>query len=126
VALSPLTTRPRNKLGQLLAEQGRLDEAEEQFRASIRIEPNVFAYDFLGMLDIRRHAMEAAERDFRAALGLDESDSNAHFGLGYIDKAAGRKAEALSQYEAGLVGDPSNAQALAAVRSLQQSPGTAP
>jgi Tfp pilus assembly protein PilF len=79
------------------------------------------------MLNIRRHAMEAAERDFRATLSLDESDSNAHFGLGDIYKAAGRKAEALSQYQAGLVEDPTNAQALAAVQELRrQSARAAP
>jgi Tfp pilus assembly protein PilF len=127
VALSPLTTRARNELGQLLVESGRLDEAEDQFRASIRLEPSPFAYDFLGLINIRRHAIEAAERAFQAALSLDESDSNAHFGLGYVYKAAGRRAEALSQYQAGLVGDPTNAQALAAVRELrQQSAGTTP
>ena len=120
VALSPLSTRARNTLGQVLVETGRPDEAEEQFRASLRIEPTVLAYDFLGMIDIRRHAWEAAERDFRAALSLDESDSNAHFGLGYIYKAAGRKAEALSQYQAGLLKDPTNARALAAVQNLRQ------
>jgi hypothetical protein len=58
---------------------------------------------------------------------LDESDSNAHFGLGYLYKAAGRKAEALSQYQAGSVKDPTNPQALAAVQELrQQSVGAAP
>ena len=127
VALSPLNTRALNTLGQFLAEQGRSKEAEEQFRASLRIEPSVLACDFLGMLDIHRHAWEAAERDFRAALGLDESDSNAHFGLGYIYKATGRKAEALSQYQAGLAKDPTNPQALAAVQNLrQQSAGPTP
>jgi Flp pilus assembly protein TadD len=120
LALSPLDYRVRNELGQLLLPEGRTDEAEDQFRASIHSQPNALAYDFLGMLDIHRSAMQAAERDFRAALSLDESDSNAHFGLGYIYKAAGRQAEALGQYQAGLVGDPTNAQALAAVQQLRQ------
>jgi Flp pilus assembly protein TadD len=119
VTLSPLDSRARDKLGQLLAETGRLEEAEDQFRASIRLEPNVNAYDFLGMLNIRRHAMEAAERDFRAALSLDGSDSNAHFGLGYIYNGAGRKADALIQYQAGLAKDPTSPQALAAVQELR-------
>ncbi len=126
VALAPLNTRAHNKLGQLLVETGRLDEAEEQFRASVRLEPSTLAYDFLGAIDIRRHAMEAAERDFRAALSLDESDSNAHFGLGFLYKAAGRKAEALSQYQAGLVKDPANPQALAAVQELRHESAAAP
>ena len=127
LALSPLDSRVHNELGQLLVPEGRTDEAEDQFRASIRIEPNALAYDFLGMLDIRRGTLREAERDFRAALTLDASDSNAHFGLGYLFKAAGRKTEALSQYQAGLVEDPTNPQALAAVQELrQQSGGTTP
>jgi Flp pilus assembly protein TadD len=120
VALSPLNPRALNTLGQLLAETGRPQEAEDRFRASIRIEPNVFAYDYLGMLDLRRHDVEAAERDFQAAVSVDGSDSAAHFGLGYVYKTTGRKAEALSQYQAGLANDPTDPQALAAVQQLRQ------
>jgi len=127
VALAPLNSSVHDELGKLLAETGRPEEAEEQFRASVHIEPSIFAYDYLGMLEVRRHAPEAAERDFRAALGLDETDSNAHFGLGFLYKSAGRTADALAQYQAGLARDPANAQALAAVRQLrQQSPGAMP
>jgi tetratricopeptide (TPR) repeat protein len=127
VALSPNNTRARNTLGQLLFDTGRPNEAEEQFRASVRSKPSALAYDYLGMITIRRRAVEEAERDFRAALSLDGSDSNAHFGLGFLYKAAGRKAEALSQYQAGLVRDPNNPQALAAVQELrQQSAHAAP
>ena len=120
VAISPSDTRARNRLGQLLFETGRPHEAEEQFRASVRSKPSVIAYDFLGMLNIRRGAVGEAARDFRAALSLEESDSYAHFGLGDIYKIAGRKAEALSQYQAGLVMDPTNPQALAAVHELRR------
>jgi tetratricopeptide (TPR) repeat protein len=120
VAISPIDTRAHNKLGQLLFATGRPNEAEEQFRASVRSMPNALAYDFLGMLNIRRGAVGEAARDFRAALSLEEFDSYAHFGLGDIYKAAGRKAEALSEYEAGLVKDPTNPQALAAVHELRQ------
>ena len=120
LALSPLDYRILNDLGQLLLEAGRVSEAEEQFDASLRSRPNALAYDFLGMLNIRRGEVWQAERDFRAALSLEESDSYAHFGLGDILQTAGRKDEALRQYLAGLVADPTNAQALAAVRKLRQ------
>ncbi len=127
LALSPLDCRALNELGRLLLEEGRVSEAEDQFRASVRNEPNVLGYDFLGEIDIRRGAVEAAERDFRAALSLEKSDSNAHFGLGFLYKAAGRNAEALSQYQAGLVKDPTNPQARAAVQELRrQSAHAAP
>ena len=119
VAISPIDTRAHNRLGQLLFATGRPNEAEEQFRASVRSTPNALAYDFLGMFNIRRGAVREAAADFRAALSLEEFDSYAHFGLGDICKAEGRKAEALSQYEAGLVKDPTNPQALAAVRELR-------
>jgi tetratricopeptide (TPR) repeat protein len=127
VTFAPRNTQARNELGQILFEENLLDEAEEQFRASVRVEPNAHAYDYLGAINIRRRAVEEAERDFRAALSLDESDSDAHYGLGYLYKAAGRKTEALSQYQAGLVKDPTNPQALAAVQELrQQSAVTTP
>jgi tetratricopeptide (TPR) repeat protein len=127
VAISPSDTRARNKLGQLLLETGRPREAEEQFGASVRSKPSALAYDFLGMLNIRRGALGEAARDFRAALSLEEADSYAHFGLGDVYRLAGRKAEALSQYQAGLVKDPTNPQALAAVQELRpQSARVAP
>ncbi len=124
--LAPLDHVTLNELGRLLLEEGRVSEAQAQFRASVRNEPNVLAYDFLGEIDIRGGAVGEAERDFRAALSLDESDSNAHFGLGFLDKAAGRKAEALREYQAGLAKDPNNPQALAAVQKLQQPSAAAP
>jgi Flp pilus assembly protein TadD len=127
VALSPMDTRAHNKLGQLLVAEGRPNEAEEQFRASLRSRPNALAYDFLGMFNIHRGAVAEAARDFRAALSLEGADSYAHFGLGDIYKAAGRKAEALREFQAGLVKDPANPQALAAVQELQrQSTRAAP
>jgi tetratricopeptide (TPR) repeat protein len=119
IAISPIDAPAHNRLGQLLFATGRPKEAEEQFRASVRSTPNALAYDFLGMFNIRRGAVGEAAADFRAALSLEEFDSYAHFGLGDICRAAGRKAEALSQYEAGLVKDPTNPQALAAVRELR-------
>jgi Flp pilus assembly protein TadD len=120
IALSPLNPDALNDLGQLLFAAGRPAEAEEQFRASLRSRPSVAAYDYLGMLSIRRGDVGEAARDFRAALVLDESDSYAHFGLGDIYTLTGRKVEALSQYQAGLVKDPTNPQALAAVQKLRQ------
>jgi tetratricopeptide (TPR) repeat protein len=127
VALSPNASRARNELGQLLFASGRSKEAEEQFRASARVKPNVLAYDYLGLLSMRRGDVGEAARDFQAALSLSASDSYAHFGLGDISLLAGHKAEALSHYQAGLRQDPTNAEVLAAVRKLrQQMSGAAP
>jgi len=127
VTLSPVDPRARNELGQLLFAAGRSTEAEEQFRASVRIVPNALAYDYLGMISIRRGDVGEAARDFYAALSISGSDSYAQFGLGDICVLAGRRAEALSHYQAGLVKDPTNQDALAAVRKLrQQMAGSVP
>jgi tetratricopeptide (TPR) repeat protein len=126
VALSPLSVHARNTLGQLLLDTGRAGEAEEQFRASVRAEPNALAYDNLGAISMGRGAPAEAERDFRAALSVGEDDSYAHLRLGDIYKAAGRRAEALKQYQAGLVKDPTNSQALAAVQELRQQSAAPP
>jgi tetratricopeptide (TPR) repeat protein len=116
--LSPLDYRFLNDLGQLYAEEERLNEAAELFQTSVRNWPNALAYDFLGEIAIKRNVPQEAERDFRAALDLDERDSNAHFGLGFVYRAAGRTADALRQYQAGLSIDPTDGRALAAVREL--------
>jgi len=126
VTLSPLNQHARNELGQLLLGEGRLGEAEDQFRASARSEPNVVAYDALGDLELRRGDSQSAERGFRAALALDEFDSRAHFGLGRIYAAAGRKADALKQYQAGLGSDPTNVEAQTAVRDLGETAPSTP
>jgi tetratricopeptide (TPR) repeat protein len=127
LALSPVNYQVLNELGQLLFGEGRVREAEEQFRASVRNCPSTTAYDYLGTLHLLQGAMPEAQRDFQAALALDVSDSKAHFGLGDVYQAAGRGTEALSQYQAGLVRDPTNARALEAVHALRrQDAGAAP
>ena len=121
LALSPLDSRVLNELGALLLDEKRDGEAEDLFSASVRNSPNVFAYDFLGEIHVRGGSLSKAEQDFQAALDLDESDSNAHFGLGDVYRAVGRNSEAVRQYQAGLSKDPTNAQALAALQMLRQA-----
>ena len=119
VALSPLSYRARNELGQLLLAQQRFEEAEDEFRHSVESEPNILAYDLLGELCFRRGDAAGAEDAFRRALAVDAFDARAHFGLGKLEAAPGRKSEAMSDYKAGLQTDPSNAEARTALRALQ-------
>jgi Flp pilus assembly protein TadD len=118
--LAPFDYQVSTEFGRLLLQEGRLSEAADQLRDSLRDEPTAVAYDFLGEINLRWGNLPEAERNFQAALSLDPSDSNAHFGIGYVSRALGRKAEALSQYQSGLMKDPTNAQALAAVQELRQ------
>ena len=118
VALSPLNARAHDELGKILMGAGRLQEAEEQFRLSVESTPNVAGYDALGDIYRSWDQPKPAERAYREALSLDEFDSHAHFNLGSLYAAAGQTAEAVREYQAGLVTDPSNPEALAALKKL--------
>jgi tetratricopeptide (TPR) repeat protein len=123
LTLTPVNYGARNELGEVLFEEGRLREAEEQFSVSVGTQPNALAYNYLGTISLRRGASGEAEKDFSAALNLEPDDSYAHFALGDLYQFAGRRAEALREYEAGLMRDPNNPRALAAVQKLRLETG---
>ena len=126
VALSPLSVDAHNKLGKLYLESGRLAEAEEQYRASAASQPNWTAYYGTGECARRRGDNPAAERAYLRAVELAPVESQPHFALGTIYAAAGRKAEALREYQAGLANDPANAEALAALKKLRGENSNSP
>jgi hypothetical protein len=53
-------------------------------------------------------------------------ESQPRFALGAVYVAAERNAEALREYQAGLANDPSNAEALAAVKKLRGEGSSSP
>ncbi|MGA3327019.1 MAG: tetratricopeptide repeat protein [Terriglobia bacterium] len=118
VALAPLSVATRNELGNFYFTAGRLPEAKAQFQASAASIPNLGAYDPLGDIARREGRHEAAEQAYRQAIGLDEFDSHARFGLAAVLEAQGRAAEAVEQYRAGLSVDPRNPEAQAALQRL--------
>jgi tetratricopeptide (TPR) repeat protein len=118
VALAPLSVEARNELGSFYLTAGRLGEAEAQFQASAASIPNVGAYDSLGDVALRQGRRDAAEQDYRQAIGLEEFDYRGHFGLAALLEAQGRDAEAADHYRAGLSVDPRNPQAQAALQRL--------
>lgn len=124
IALSPLNDRAHQELGELLLDEGRLIEAAGEFRASVRATPTIWAYDDLGEAGLRLKNAAAAEQAWRAALGLDRFDSRARFNLGALYSAQGRRREALDEYRAGLLTDPHNAGALAAISALESPAGS--
>ncbi|HEV2423201.1 MAG TPA: tetratricopeptide repeat protein [Terriglobia bacterium] len=117
-ALSPLNDRAHRELGELLLDERRLEEAADEFRVSLRASPTAPAWDDLGEADLLLNHTGAAEQAWRAALRLDPLDSCAHFSLGRIYMTQDRRGEALDEYRAGLVTDPHNANALAAIAVL--------
>lgn len=121
--LSPLDQRAHLELGELLLDEGRVAEAASEFQASLRAAPTASAYDDLGEAELRLKNAEAAQSAWRAAVGLNRFDSRARFDLGALYRARGRRHEALDEYRAGLVTDPRNPDALAAISALLSPPG---
>ena len=119
VALAPLSVKARNQLGEFYFKRKNLADAEREFLRSKESVPNAGAYDYLGDIYTCQGHVEKAEQAYRRAVALNDVDSHALFGLAGLDEAAGRKEEALRNYEAGLRIDPLNTDALAAVKRLQ-------
>jgi tetratricopeptide (TPR) repeat protein len=127
VALSPLNIQGRNRLGELYLQRGEMARAEEQFAKSVASQPNAGGYHGLGDVSLSRGNREAAERDYQRALSLDPLDSYAHFQLATLYAAAHRTSDALREYKAGLLMNPTNLEAQAAVKRLQsQMPDAKP
>ncbi len=118
VSLAPLSVGARNELGNFYFTSGRLREAELQFQASAASIPNAGAFDALGDIALRQGRRDAAEQDYRRAIGLDEFDWRGQFGLAGICAAEGRVAEAEEHYLAGLDTNPRNEEAGAALQRL--------
>ena len=123
VNISPLNVRARNYLGELYLAEGRTGEAEEQFRRSLESAENIEAWDALGDIFLKREDTAHAELAFERSVAIDNYDSHAHFRLGALYRAAGRMAEAGREYQAGLVTDPLNPEALAALKQLKSQSG---
>lgn len=119
-ALAPSNVQAHNVLGKLYFDSGRSREAEKQFLESLERDPNVAAYDYLGYIYLGWGERDRAERAFKGALSINASESRAHFSLGEIYSATGRRDEAIREYLAGLMSEPGNAQAQAALQQLRR------
>jgi Tfp pilus assembly protein PilF len=114
----PLSTNARNTFGRFLLEEGRLNEAAVQFRASVESIPTEDGWAGLAEVYTRQNNASQAEVAWREVVQLNPFDSRARFALGKLYLASGRFAEARKELEAGLLIDPENAEALAALAKL--------
>jgi protein O-mannosyl-transferase len=112
--LTPLSTRAHNSYGKFLLSQGRSEEARAEYERSAAADFNAEASDQLGDIYLSWRDFPRAEKAFRRSLAENQFDTRAHFGLGRVLEFTGHPAEALREYESGLVMDPSDAEAKAA------------
>ncbi len=94
-------------LGTTRAAQHRTDEAMEDYRKALQIDPNFpEALNSLGALVIDRGQFDQAMTHFRQALHIQPNYADAHHNLALCLAALGRPDEALAHYEKAVELDP--------------------
>jgi tetratricopeptide (TPR) repeat protein len=119
IKLSPLSQRAHAGLGEFYFDQGRLQEAEIQFRESLRAAGTLNGYWGLGLVYWREGRYAEAEHAFQEALALAPFSGRAHIMLGLLYLDTKRYREARRELQTGLKSEPDNPQALDALKKLQ-------
>ena len=105
-----------NERGTERLDQGRTEEAVEDFRESLRINPiqAVLHYDMGSVLAQTGHNNEAIE-EYREALRLEPGMASANVNLGNALMQAGKIDEAIAEYREALISEPTLANAHASL-----------
>jgi tetratricopeptide (TPR) repeat protein len=112
VLKSPDAETPRYNLANVLAHEGRLREAIQEYQAVLRLDPgHAKAHNNLGIAYAMSGLRDNAIDEFRASLGIDPDNANAHYNLGnaYGEKRMWDKA--VEQYTSALAINPRYAEA---------------
>jgi tetratricopeptide (TPR) repeat protein len=123
--------------GTALAEQFKLDAAEEQFRKALTLDPNSAAAH-VGLAKVltyklqsssmtvqrnRESALKAAESEIAEALRLDSTYPDAHYQLGIVLREQGRLDESANAFREAVRNEPGHAAALAGLGMTQLAQG---
>src|SRR6516164_5953875 len=101
-----------NNLGNVLKEQGKLDEAVAQYRQALAVNPNyVEAYNNLGNALKQQGKLDEAVAQYQRALALRPNLADAHNNLGTALAEQGKLDQAVAEYRHALTLRPDYAEA---------------
>jgi tetratricopeptide (TPR) repeat protein len=119
VAKDPQNHRARVAYGSVLAQSGRLQDAEAQFRRAMELNgADAIAHARLGSALAAQEKLEEAIPHLEQALSLNDNDIEAHRTLGQILALRREDARAIRHLERALRAQPDNPQLVIQVASL--------
>ena len=118
VDAAPDDPRSHAALGRFLADRGRWSEAEAAHAAAVRLDPDDRQHRFaLAVATARGGDLEGAREHFTASVG----EAEAHYNLGSLQLAAGRRDAAEAEFRAAVLKKPDLTAARLALAAVQPS-----
>ncbi|RMF78047.1 MAG: tetratricopeptide repeat protein, partial [Planctomycetota bacterium] len=112
------------RLGTVLAQQRRIDEAIEAFQAAVAANPrDGRTMTGLGLLLGARQRLDEAIEVFEKAIRLDPVFAITHINYGAVLRRAGRLDEAIEQYRTAIRKDPNQARAYVGLSQVLAAQG---
>jgi len=100
VKKSPNKDRPHVNLGNVFLNQGKYQEATNQYNEALRINPNdAEAHYNLGNVFLNQGKYQEATSRYNEALRINPNDAKAHYNLGNGYLTIGNRGLALKEYE---------------------------
>ena len=118
---APVHWRPRLLLGEALQDNGRRDEAVEQYKAALRIRPTEpSAYMKLGLCFAEMGRLQEAAVTFQRLRNLDPRSAGASTGLGAVAMLQGQPDRARQYFLEAIERDPRNVSARRSLAILDE------
>jgi len=100
IRISPFSSIAHNGLGHVYFENGKLDEAMDQFKKTLQINPYyVTAHNNLGLVYFEKGKIDEAIVEYRRALEINPNHAGAHYNLGIALSRKGDVNATIAQYE---------------------------
>ena len=111
LARNPDSSLAHNNLGNFFLQNGRGDEAVEQFQKALEIEPRyALAHNNLGAAFYQLGQVDEAVTHYQKALEIEPRYAQAHNNLGIVLFQKGRVDEAIAHFQKALAIQPNNAE----------------
>src|SRR5438128_3411134 len=107
----PASARAHFNYGTALQQVGRLDEAEKEYNAALRVDPNyVKVHVNLALVLMLKSKLDEAKKYYERAVQLDPSAGEVRSGYAYLLERLGRADEARAEYENAIRLSPKSAR----------------